>query len=182
MGGGLGSPPPLASPCKAAFRLMWRCFVLRTNICREKTEFQLGVEGWRGRGRRRLPVFTKQITLATVTANVDSPPLPDYFFANFKWKKNIKCLNAEKENGKWFSTCCCLKANLNMHELEMVWKSLWFSSDRDISEIEMIVTMTSIQELDGWPLTMTKVFMMIWVHIGRNRIKLASWSVRHVRD
>ena len=44
MGGGLGSPPPLASPCKAAFRLMWRCFVVRTNICREKTEFQLGVD------------------------------------------------------------------------------------------------------------------------------------------
>ena len=102
------------------------------------------------------------------------------FFANFKWKKNIKCLNAEKENGKWFSTCCCLKANLNMHELEMDWKSLWFSSDRDISEIE--------NDCDddfnpgAWWVTMTKVFMMIWVHIGRNRIKLASWSVRHVRD
>ena len=74
-----------------------------------------------------------------------------HFLIIFLQISSEKFLNAEKENGKWFSTCCCLKANLNMHELEMVWKSLWFSSDRDISEIEMIVTMTSIQELDGWP-------------------------------
>ena len=115
-------PPPMASPCKAAFRLRWRCFVLRTNICREKTEFQLGVEGEGG-----LPVFTKQITLATVTANVDSPPLLILWY-KFQWKCNLKLLRKN-------STHCCLEADLNMHELEMVWKSLWFLSDRDISVV-----------------------------------------------
>ena len=177
MGGGLGSPPPLASPCKAAFRLMWRCFVLRTNICREKK--QSFSWGWmcRGRGRRRLPVFTKQITLATVTANVDSPPLPDYLFANFKWKKMFKCWER-----KWQMIFYML---LFEGQLKYAWA-------RDGLKVPLILEwqrhLRNRNDCDddfnpgAWWVTMTKVFMMIWVHIGWNRIKLASWSVRHVRD